>query len=170
MLKFDRQRLIFGLFVLLFIVVTELVTARFKLPAWPAYVAWVLFFIEQMNARKAPHILVGAAAGIGLVLLAPLAIGLLAPMLGLEWGRLLYILLAVYAIVAFGEVVPLVLNNYAFLYFTVGGVALQAPDANPVVWLIMGLVGGGLLIAGTMAAGKIMGAVIPVAQRPARAP
>lgn len=170
MIKFDRQRLIFGLFVLLFIVVTELVTARWKLPAWPAYVAWVLFFIEQMNARKAPHILVGAAAGIGLVLLAPVAIVLLAPILGLEWGRLLYILLAVYAIVAFGEMVPLVLNNYAFLYFTVGGVALQAPDANPVVWLIMGLVGGGSLIAGTMLAGRIMGAWIPAAQRPARAP
>jgi hypothetical protein len=167
LIKFDRQRLIFGLFVLLFIVVTELLTARLKLPAWPAYVAWVLFFIEQMNAHKAPHILVGAAAGIGLVLLAAPAIGLLAPMLGLEWGRLVYILLAVYAIVAFGEMLPLILNNYAFLYFTVGGIALLVPDANPKVWLIMALLGGGLLIAGTMLAGKIMEALIPAEGRPA---
>jgi hypothetical protein len=167
LIKFDSQRLIFGLFVLLFIVVTELLTARLKLPAWPAYVAWVLFFIEQMNPRKAPHILVGAAAGIGLVLLAPPAIGLLTPMLGLEWGRLVYILLAVYAIVAFGEMVPLILNNYAFLYFTVAGIALQTPDANPSVWVFMALLGGGLLIAATMLTGKIMGALIPAEQRPA---
>lgn len=159
MIKFDRQRLIFGLFVLVLIVTTELVTARLKLPAWPAYGVWVLFFIEQMNARKAPHILVGAAAGIGLVLLAPLAIGLLAPLFGAEWGRLVYILLAVYAIVAFGEMVPLVLNNYAFLYFTLGGLALQTPDANPYVWVFMALAGGGLLIAGTILTGKIMGAL-----------
>ncbi len=160
MIKFDRQRLIFGLFVLAFIVITEMVTARQKLPAWPAYVVWVLFFIEQMNAKKAPHILVGAAAGIGLILLAPVANGLLAPMLGAEWRRLIYILLAVYAIVAFGEMVPLVLNNYAFLYFTVAGLALQAPDANPYVWMFMAVVVGGLLIAGTMLTGKLMSAMM----------
>jgi hypothetical protein len=164
-IKFDRQRLIFGLFVLLLIVATELVTSRLRLPAWPAYVAWVLFFIEQMNTRKAPHILAGAAAGIGLILLAPLAIGLLAPLLGAEWGRLAYILLAVYAIVAFGEMLPLVLNNYAFLYFTISGLALQTPDANPYVWEFMALVGGGLLIVGTILTGKIMGAWIPAEEQ-----
>jgi hypothetical protein len=78
-----------------------------------------------------------------------------------------YILLAVYAIVAFGEMVPLVLNNYAFLYFTIGGLALQAPGANPNVWLFMALLGGGLLIAATMLTGKIMGALSPATQRPA---
>jgi hypothetical protein len=168
LIKFDRQRLIFGFFVLMFIVVTELVTALLKLPAWPAYVVWTLFFIEQMNAKKAPHILVGAATGIGLILLAPPSIGLLAPMFGAEWGRLVYILLAVYAIVAFGEMVPLVLNNYAFLYFIIGGLALQVPGANPYVWMFTALIGGGLLIGGTMVAGKIMGALIPTGQIKAR--
>jgi len=47
MIRFDRQRLILGLFVLVLIVITELVTARLKLPASPAYLAWVLFFIEH---------------------------------------------------------------------------------------------------------------------------
>ncbi len=163
-MKFDRQRLIFGFFVLMFIVVTELVAAHWKLHAWPAYVAWTLFFIEQMNAKKAPHILVGATAGIGLVLLAPPAIGLLAPIFGLEWGRLIYILFAVYAIVAFGEMVPLVLNNYAFLYFIIGGLALQMPGANPYVWMFTALIGGGLLIAGTMVASKIVEALTATGQ------
>src|SRR5208282_3099531 len=90
-MKFNRRRLILGLYVLALIVITEFVAGYFKLPAWPAYVAWVLFFGEHMNPTRAPHILVGAAVGIGLLLLAPIAIGLLAQITGAEWGRLIYI-------------------------------------------------------------------------------
>jgi len=164
LVKFNRRRLILGLYVLALIIITELVTGYFKLPAWPAYVAWVLFFGEHMNPTRAPHILVGAAAGIGLLLLAPIVIGLLAPVVGVDWGRLVYILAAVYAIFAFGEMIPLVLNNYAFMFFTVGGLALATPKPNPTLWLLMQAVGGGLLIGATIIVGKIMG--LPPAPEP----
>src|SRR5450755_2426175 len=81
---FNRSRLVFGLVVLAFIVVTEFVAAYLKVPAWPAYIAWVLFFIEGMNPKKVPSILVGAAVGIGLILMAPYAIGFFAQWLGLN--------------------------------------------------------------------------------------
>ena len=119
-MKFNRPRLILGLYVLAFIVVTELVTGHLGLPAWPAFVAWVLFFAEHMNPKRAPHVLIGAAAGIGLVMLAPLVIGLLAHLIGAEWGRLIYILAAVYAIFAFGEMIPLVLNYHTFMFLLIG--------------------------------------------------
>jgi len=157
-MKFNRRRLILGLYVLALIVITELVTGHFKLPAWPAFVAWVLFFGEHMNPKRAPHILIGAAAGIGLVMLAPLVIGLLAPLTGVEWGRLIYILAAVYAIFAFGEMIPLVLNNYTFMFFTVAGLALATPHPNPQLWLLMEAAGGGLLIGATIIVGRIIGA------------
>lgn len=157
-MKFNRQRLILGLYVLAFIVITELVTGRLKLPAWPAYVAWVLFFGAHMNPKRAPHILLGAAAGIGLVILAPLVIGALAHFMGADWARLIYILAAVYAIFAFGEMIPLVLNECCFMFFTVAGLALAAPQPNPQLWLLMELVGGGLLIAATIVVGRIIGA------------
>jgi hypothetical protein len=150
MKQFNGHRLILGLFILAFIVVMELVTSRYKLPAWPAYVAWILFFIEHFNVRRAPHILLGALVGIGFILLAPSAIGLLAKAFGVEWGRLVYILAAVYAIVAFGEIVPWVLNNYTFLFFTVSGLALGAPNPNPYIWALMAVVGGGLLIGASL--------------------
>ncbi|MGH8201327.1 MAG: hypothetical protein ACREVO_13360 [Steroidobacteraceae bacterium] len=51
-MKFNRHRLILGLYVLALIVITELVTARLGLPAWPAYVAWILFFGEHMNPKS----------------------------------------------------------------------------------------------------------------------
>ncbi|OLE34582.1 MAG: hypothetical protein AUG47_00840 [Alphaproteobacteria bacterium 13_1_20CM_3_64_12] len=157
-MKFNRRRLILGLYVLALIVITELVTAHLRLPAWPAFVAWVLFFGEHMSPKRAPHILIGAAAGIGLVMLAPIVIGLLAHLSGAEWGRLIYILAAVYAIFAFGEMIPLVLNNYTFMFFTVAGLALAAPNPNPQLWLLMAAAGGGLLIGATIVIGRIIGA------------
>jgi hypothetical protein len=157
-MRFNRRRLILGLYVLALIVITELVTGYFALPAWPAFVAWVLFFGEHMNPKRAPHILIGAATGIGLVMLAPIVIGLLAYFIGAEWGRLIYILAAVYAIFAFGEMIPLVLNNYTFMLFTVAGLALATPKTNPQLWLLMEAAGGGLLIGATIVVGRIIGA------------
>ena len=157
-MKFNRRRLILGLYVLALIVITELVTGHLRLPAWPAFVAWVLFFGEHMSPKRAPHILIGAAAGIGLVMLAPIVIGLLAHLSGAEWGRLIYISAAVYAIFAFGEMIPLVLNNYTFMFFTVAGLALAAPNPNPQLWLLMAAAGGGLLIGAMIVVSRIIGA------------
>jgi hypothetical protein len=157
-MKFNRPRLILGLYVLAFIVVTELVTGHLGLPAWPAFVAWVLFFAEHMNPKRAPHVLIGAAAGIGLVMLAPPVIGVLAHLIGAEWGRLIYILAAVYAIFAFGEMIPLALNYHTFMFFTVAGLALAAPNPNPQLWLLVEVAGGGLLIGATIVVGRIIGA------------
>jgi hypothetical protein len=92
------------------------------------------------------------------VILAPIGIGLLAHLIGAEWGRLIYILLAVYAIFAFGEMIPAVLNYYTFMFFTVAGLALAAPNPNPPLWLLMEVVGGGLLIGATIVVGRIIGA------------
>jgi hypothetical protein len=157
-MKFNRGRLILGLYVLALIVITELVTGHLKLPAWPAYVAWVLFFVEHMNPKKAPHILIGAAAGIGLVILAPSVIGWLAHLIGADWARLIYILAAVYAIFALGEMIPLILNSHTFMLFTVAGLALATPHPYPLLWLLIEAAGGGLLIGATIVVGRIIGA------------
>ncbi|MGH8288274.1 MAG: hypothetical protein ACREV7_04490 [Steroidobacteraceae bacterium] len=155
-MKFNRDRLILGLYVLALIVVTELLSIHLQLPAWPAFVAWVLFFGEHMDPKSAPPILIGAAVGIGLVMLAPIVIGLLARLIDPQWSRLTYILGAVYAIFAFGEMIPLILNNHTFMFFTVAGLALTAPNPNPHLWLLMEAAGGGLLIGATVIAGRII--------------
>jgi hypothetical protein len=164
-MKFNRRRLILGLYVLALIVITELVTHYLKLPAWPAYVAWVLFFVEHMNPKRAPHVLIGAATGIGLVILAPSVIGLLAHLTGAEWGRLIYILAAVYAIFALGEMIPLVLNSHTFMLFTVAGLALATPSPNPWLWLLVEAVGAGLLIGATILVCRLIG--VPTAAQAA---
>ena len=154
--KFNRQRLIFGLYLLVLITATELVTGHFQLPAWPAFMAMIFFFVEHMDTKKAPHILVGGVFGIGCILLAMPTISALAPLIGVEFARLAYILGIVFAIVAFGEMAPMFFNNYAFMSLTVTGLAMQLPQPDPYRWMAVAGVGGGLLIAGVVGIGKLM--------------
>jgi hypothetical protein len=158
--RFDRHRLIFGLYLLVLIAAAALITGHFKLPAWPAFMAMVFFFVEDMDVKKVPHILVGGMFGIACILLAAPIIGALAPLIGVEYATLVYILGVVYAIVAFGEMLPLLFNNFAFMYLTVTGIALQAPDPNPYLWMAITGIGGALLIAGVITIGRLMGAPV----------
>ena len=154
--KFNRQRLVFGLYLLVLIAVAELVAGHFKLPAWPAFMAMIFFFVEHMDVKKAPHILVGGVFGIACILLAKPVVGALAPLLGVEMATLAYILGIVYAIEAFGEMAPMFFNNYAFMYLTVTGVAMHLPQPKPYLWMAIAGIGGGLLIAGVVGIGKLM--------------
>jgi hypothetical protein len=155
-MKFDKQRLIFGLYLLVLIAAFEIVTGKLHLPAWPAFIAMIFFFEAHMDVKKVPAILVGGAFGIALILLATPIITALAPLIGADLGRLVYILALVYAIVAFGEMVPILFNNYAFMYLTVTGIAVQLPKPNPFLWMAMTLVGGAILLGGVVAIGRMM--------------
>ena len=62
-----------------------------------------------------------------------------------------------YVTIAFGEMIPTFLNNYTFMFITVAAVALGAPDPNPLLWLVIALVGGGALIAATLGALRLVG-------------
>lgn len=155
-MKVDRQRLVFGLYLLVLIAVAEVVIGHLKLPAWPAFMAMIFFFAEHMDVKKAPHILVGGVFGIALILLATPTITALAPVMGVELARLTFILAVVFAIIIFGEAAPMFFNNYAFMYLTVAGVAAQLPSPNPFLWMAIAAVGGAVLIAGVVGIGKLM--------------
>ena len=155
MAGFSRRRLVFGLYLIVLVGLTIIITGRLGLQAWPAFVALVLFFLEHMEVKKVPHILVGSLLGIGFLLLAPAAIGALAHLFGREWAELAYILIAVYLIVALHDVLPMLFNSYAFMYLTIGGVALATPEPKPLVWALTAVVGGALLILGAIFIGRI---------------
>ena len=153
---FNRQRLIFGLYLLVLIAAAELIAGHFKLPAWPAFMAMIFFFVEHMDVKKAPHILVGGVFGIACILLAKPVVAALAPLLGVEIATLAYILGIVYAIVAFGEMAPMFFNNYAFMYLTVTGLAMHLPQPKLFLWMAVAGIGGGALIAGVVGIVKLM--------------
>ncbi len=167
MARFNRRRLVFGLYLIALVGLAELAAGYLRVPGWPAFVALILFFIEHMDVKKVPAILVGALVGVLFVLLAPPSIAFLARFLGPAWGQLAYILLAVYLIVALGEMLPLLFNNYAFLYFTVCGLALETANPNPYLWALVAAAGGALLIGGAVLIDRIVGghgAVAPAQQ------
>lgn len=154
--KFDRTRLIFGLYLLVLIAAFELLVGQLKVPGWPGFIAMIFFFVENMDVKKAPSIIVGGVFGIALILLAKPIIGALAPVMGVELAGLAFVLVLVYAIVAFGEMVPMLFNNYAFMYLTVTGVAVMQPNPNPFLWMAIAAVGGSALIAGVVGIGRLM--------------
>ncbi|HEX3595984.1 MAG TPA: DUF1097 family protein [Polyangiaceae bacterium] len=156
MAKFDRQRLIFGLYLLVLIAAFELLTGALKIPGWPAFLAMIFFFVENMDVKKAPHIVIGGVFGIALILLARPIIGALTPLLGGPLAGLAFVLVLVYAIVAFGEMVPIFFNNYAFMALTVTGVAVMQPNPNPFLWMAIAAIGGAALIAGVIGIGRLM--------------
>jgi hypothetical protein len=168
-MKVDRQRLVFGLYLLVLIAIAEVVIGHLKLPAWPAFMAMIFFFAEHMDVKKAPHILIGGVFGIALILLATPTITALAPVMGVELARLTFILAVVFAIIIFGEAAPMFFNNYAFMYLTVTGVAVQLPNPNPFLWMAIAAVGGAVLIAGVVGIGKLMAGQATAKQKAAPA-
>lgn len=161
MAKPDPQRLIFGIYLLVLIVVGEVILDHFNLPAWPAFMIMILFFIEHSNIKKAPEILAGGCLGIVCIILIKYFIGTLAPVIGQESAKILFIVVVVYAIVAFKEIVPILLNDYTFMFFTVSALAIKMPESNPLVWISVELIGGGIFIAGIIGIFKIMEATAP---------
>jgi hypothetical protein len=159
MAKVEPQRLIFGLFLIILIAVGEVFFDHFKLPAWPAFMVMILFFMEHMNVQKVPHILIGGLVGIACIILIKMFVTSLAPVLGVEVAKIIFILAVVYAIVVFGEILPQVFNNFAFMFFVVCGIAGLLPNPNPFLWMAIEVVGGSVFIAGIVGIGKIMAAM-----------
>jgi uncharacterized membrane protein len=175
MAKLNPQRLLFGVFLLVLIVIGEIIFHTFHLPAWPAFMVMIFFFEAHMNLKKAPEILVGGMFGLLSVVLAGITIRALTPSMGQFPATVLFVVVAVYAIVAFGEILPIVFNNYAFMYLTVGaavaktqgilaaletkvpGLETKIGRPNPFLWIAIELVAGGLFIAGIIGILKIMG-------------
>ncbi len=157
----SKERLLFGVFLLVLIVIIELVLHQLHLPTWPAFLVMIFFFETHMDRSRAPHLILGGLVGILCYVLTVEFVAALAPVLGEATARLVFICLVVYAIVAFGEMLPMVFNNYAFMFFLVSGLAAQVAGVDPEPWLWIGveLIGGALVILGVIAIGKIMAAM-----------
>ena len=123
-----------------FIIVFEIIMARLDLPAWPAFMVMIFFFIAHEDIKQAPSILIGGLAGILCVILIGMFVDALKPVMGHEAAKLIFIGLFVYAIVLLKDAIPYVFNSYAFMFFLVSAIATQTPKVNPYVCMGVELV------------------------------
>ena len=161
MAKLDKNRLMFGAMLLVLIALGEIVLHKLNLPTWPVFLIMVFFFLAHMDKKVAPNIIIGAIAGIGCMIIARPIVTAIAPFTGLPMGRLLYILGVVAAIILFRDMVPMVFNDYFFVYFLISGLASKAypPRPNPFVWMVVSLVGGTTFILAILGIRRIVVAI-----------
>jgi uncharacterized membrane protein len=159
MAKVSKDRLIFGVPLIILVALGEIILGKLKLPSWPAFMVMIFFFEAHMDMKKAPNILVGGLFGIANLIIIKIFLEAAAPSLGLELTKLIYVIVFVYLIVALGEVVPVIFNNYAFMYFLVAAVAAKGPAPDVFAWMGVELVGGAIFIAAILGIVKISGAL-----------
>ncbi len=158
MIKFDKIRLFFGLLLIVLIGVAEVVFHALHLPAWPAFFVMIFFFVEERNTKKAPHILLGGAFGILLIIAAKHIVVFL---MGLGLAQfpafLIFVLTFVYSIVALGEIIPWLFNNFAFMAILFTATYVKTPEpVSPFVLAAILLVGGVVFVVGIQAIGQIV--------------
>ena len=159
MAKLSKDRLIFGIPLIIVVALGEIILGKLKFPAWPAFMVMIFFFEAHMDMKKAPNILVGGLFGIANIILIKMFLGATSASMGLELAMLVYIVVFVYLIVALGEVVPVIFNNYAFMYFLVAAVAAKGPAPDVFAWMGVEVVGGAIFIAAILGIMKILGSL-----------
>jgi hypothetical protein len=157
MAKLSKDRLIFGVFLIVLVALGEIVLTHLKLAAWPAFMVMIFFFETHMDIKKAPNILVGGLFGIANLIIVMIFLEAAGPALGMELAKLLYVIVFVYLIVALGEIIPVLFNNYTFMYFLVAALAYKTPDQDIFSWMGVEVIGGALFIAGILGIIKILG-------------
>ncbi|MFY9396859.1 MAG: hypothetical protein WAR22_00685 [Desulfomonilia bacterium] len=157
---FTRRNIVFGLLLVSFIIVFEIVLARLGLPAWPAFMVMVCFFVEHENPGTALNILIGGFCGIFCVVLLGLFESVFSAYLGAEAAKLTFIGLFVYSIVLFKDFLPQVFNSFAFLFFLAASIASRTSNPQPFVWMGTELVVGGIFIAGVLGIGRLTAAIL----------
>jgi len=157
---FTKRSILFGFLLVAFIIVFEIILARLSLPAWPAFMVMIFFFVVHEDTKQSPNILIGGLAGIFCVILCGMFIDALKPLIGHEAAKLLFIGLFVYSIVLLQNAVPYVFNSYAFMFFLVAALAMPAAKVSPYVWMGVELVVGGIFILGILGINRLVAAIL----------
>jgi hypothetical protein len=157
---FTKKGILFGFLLVVFIIVFEIILARLSLPAWPAFMVMIFFFVVHEDVKQSPNILIGGVAGIFCVVLCGIFIDALKPLIGHEAAKLLFVGLFVYSIVLLQHVIPYVFNSYAFMFFLVAALAMPSAKVSPYTCMGIELVVGGIFILAILAINRLVVAIL----------
>jgi hypothetical protein len=140
-----------GLFLWVFVVNIAAPILVPQYPAWPMWVASIYYFTAGMTLKAAQEAFCGGLVG----LIAAYALGagfeVLAPSLGLLPVLVILLFIILGLIIVGGAYVPIALNNSAFLYLTIATIHLETIGTNFLPYILMLIVGGGILVGGCLA-------------------
>jgi len=157
---FTKRGILFGFLLVAFIIVFEIILASLSLPAWPAFMVMIFFFVVHEDTKQAPNILIGGLAGIVCVVLSGMFIKALQPVIRHETAKLLFIGLFVYAIVLLQKAIPYIFNSYAFMFFLVSALAKPLAKVSPFVWIGIEFVVGVFFIVGILGINRLVAAIL----------
>lgn len=124
-------------------------------PGWPMFFISIFYFVHGAEVKHLPMIFVGALTGVlcamGYVALMPV----LAPSMGEQGAATLLLFVVLFLIFVGGAFVPIMFNNVAFAYLTIAAIDMGSITANATSWIVMLLVGGGILVGGQVAIRKV---------------
>jgi len=134
------EAFIFALMITIVIFLLSLFNIK---DAWPATIALLFFFEGKAETGNLKKIFLGAATGLILASFLPKCVKIMTPVFGNEPGILLTVFFFIFLIIALGNLVQLIFNNYAFCFFTI---ALIYQEQDTISWMLSLLLGGGLLV------------------------
>lgn len=156
---FNTQKIATGVLLVGFILLLEWLLHHFSLPTWPVFMVMVLMFLKHQDPKETPNILVGGAFGIANLIILKQWMMLTAASLG-PWGSsIAYVGIFVFCIVLFMDVLPILFNSHAFMYFLVAALAMSTPAPNPILWIGCEIVGGLVVVGGLMVVNKAIAAI-----------
>jgi len=152
--RLSKEKVIAGLIVAFWLVVTLVILSKFGISeGWPAFLTLLFFFEAGAKTDNLVNIFVGGAVGLLLAACLPIAVGAIAPALGVELSALLVVFVIVFLIIALGDVAHMLFNNYAFCYFTVATIFHEQATLQ---WLAVLILGGIFFTGGIIAIIKLI--------------
>ncbi len=182
---FTKPKMLYMIVILGTIVLMENILHGNHWDTWPAFMCMVFFFCVHRDFKQGPNIIGGGVFGILQIYLIKLWYGATVPMFGgdmskytdpltqnaLFTSKLIYILIFVGLIVILKDAVPLIFNDFTFMFFIVAGVAASAHTNIAIAAKTVAAHANGvaeasgnqeLITAMQGATGKALEAVVPV--------
>jgi hypothetical protein len=117
-------------------------------PMWPMFFVTISYYMNP-DKKRIPSIFLGAFTGITASYVLVKGSEFLSEIIGESLAVSIVLLLVLAVILMGGSVCPLMFNNTAFAYLTIGTIHMyQVPDLA-VGWIIMLLFGGGAALGGS---------------------
>ena len=143
-------------FVYAWIIIANIIALNVcKTPTWPMFMVTVFFYWSHGDKKNIPNIAVGGIVGLVCAYLFEILLGAFAPSMGGLPAAYLTLIIILGILILGGTVCPVACNNFAIGYFTIALIDSTLIKPQFTNWLLMFIIGGGILLAGAILAGDL---------------